>query len=437
MTTDVKHPNSSRQVLLWIGLSIFGLAAVISVAGSADFGQLDVIYNLLLVLHILVMGLCIYYFRSGGPRRPLDLLELPVFATLYMFITVLLPARLEFPRATLLTPAFKGNAVLALQAQFAYTVATAVLWIGYWFGGRLLRGKLANSSDISVSTDHIDQIFGLDRTMALFVVVVLVRLILFSLTGTGYNPVAGSDTFGFLQILSCLSDAIILVITILAVRTVQQRSALLWLVVVLAFQVLYSAWMGFIGTVLPAAIALLGGLDLGRIQHWSRRRILVPGLLVVILLMLAPGVGIYRGVVRATTSLADTAQSLQAAVSQSMQDGLVESVTDHLDTTILPRQASVLYTFGIVLDRTPYPNPYIGFRPLLSLLTIPIPRAIWPDKPSSALFRPQEFEYLYFDVNIDRGSSAVIAPAELYLMGGWRIGYHRHILLGHAFLCSL
>ena len=74
--------------------------------------------------------------------------------------------------------------------------------------------------------------------------------------------------------------------------------------------------------------------------------------------------------------------------------------------------AGTFFTMGLVIDSFPSVVPYVGLDPFWIALTIPVPRALWPDKPYAVFLD-------YFEFITGTRGQAVPVTGEHYMMAGW------------------
>lgn len=89
-------------------------------------------------------------------------------------------------------------------------------------------------------------------------------------------------------------------------------------------------------------------------------------------------------------------------------------------------ETSTFFDTGMLINYVPSKFDYIGWDPLVQSLVFPIPRAIWPSKPSGEYIKI--YERMYGNGDLGKGV-AVLNYGEYYLAFGW-IG----VLLGFVLL---
>ncbi len=115
-----------------------------------------------------------------------------------------------------------------------------------------------------------------------------------------------------------------------------------------------------------------------------------------------------------TTQVVDTTAR---ALNDTLQRGPTAAWQLFVDRTLY-RQATVAYTPGIIIERTPSSIPYEGIEQFLAIPAYVIPRALWRDKP--ILSRGNWFAITYLNQPDFLSTSAAITVfGEGYMFSGW------------------
>jgi len=78
-------------------------------------------------------------------------------------------------------------------------------------------------------------------------------------------------------------------------------------------------------------------------------------------------------------------------------------------------EAGVFFTTSAVIQSVPKPIPFVGYEPLVTAITQPLPRKLFPGKPSgeySSRLREQIYQSKF-------SFTAYLNYAEYYIIGGW------------------
>tara|TARA_B100000212_G_scaffold340008_1_gene319614 strand:- start:1598 stop:2971 length:1374 start_codon:yes stop_codon:yes gene_type:complete len=93
--------------------------------------------------------------------------------------------------------------------------------------------------------------------------------------------------------------------------------------------------------------------------------------------------------------------------------------------------SNVFNTSAGMLYHTPSKYNYIGFTPLTNTLLLPIPRKIWPNKPSGDYM--QEIYKIIYPGKLWEVGSASLGFAEYYISGGWIALITLNFFLGYLY----
>ncbi len=107
-------------------------------------------------------------------------------------------------------------------------------------------------------------------------------------------------------------------------------------------------------------------------------------------------------------------------LTRSYGSGLtVDSAVDLSPASVLESglfESKVFYTTGGVMQQSPERYPFVGITPLVGVVSILIPRAIWPEKPGAEY--GNNATNVLLGPGLSRGA-AFLGFAEYYLMFGW------------------
>ena len=78
---------------------------------------------------------------------------------------------------------------------------------------------------------------------------------------------------------------------------------------------------------------------------------------------------------------------------------------------------NVFHTSAAIIYKTPQEYNYVGLKPIINAITLPIPRQLWPSKPSGEYLK-KIYKKIYEGYLWEVGA-ANLGYAEYYLAGGW------------------
>ena len=78
---------------------------------------------------------------------------------------------------------------------------------------------------------------------------------------------------------------------------------------------------------------------------------------------------------------------------------------------------NVFHTSAAIIHKTPEVYNYVGIKPIINAITLPIPRQLWPSKPSGRYIK-DIYKIIYAGKYWEVGA-ANLGFAEYYLAGGW------------------
>ncbi len=93
-------------------------------------------------------------------------------------------------------------------------------------------------------------------------------------------------------------------------------------------------------------------------------------------------------------------------------------------------EATVFLTTGLLVEAVPEHFEYIGFDPIIQSIAMPVPRQLWPNKPSGKYIRI--LERLYGEGSLGKGV-AVLNFGEYYLAFGWIGAMIGAFLIGYIY----
>jgi len=321
----------------------------------------------------------------------------------------------------------------SLEAEFLDQLPVTLIllsaaFLGYWIGYRSKLGvRLARSMPLLV----FDAPLGSDRgrfwiTLLLLYVVGWAGRIQAAALGYTHLPkeVVGlrqwSGVFDYLHTFSVLSFAVIVYLLMIKART--RRAALTWIVPLTGLEVVGGMLDGGrTRIVLPLLYVMIAYSCAFRPIRW-RTLILTNCLAFVVL---APVLTIYRDEFYSALS-SSSGSNLEVVIRAGTNtfDDLVVggySWKDMLQTNIFDSQASIVNGSLRVLTWVPSVYPFQhGNTFIPGLLSIPIPRFLWPAKPVFMPGRDFAVRFWGFDTETVYGSSTGIGmPAEAYYNFGW------------------
>ncbi len=94
-------------------------------------------------------------------------------------------------------------------------------------------------------------------------------------------------------------------------------------------------------------------------------------------------------------------------------------------------ETNVFNTSAAMISKTPSENNYIGIRPLIVAISIPIPRKIWPDKPTGDYILSL-YKKIYPGYLAEVGAAS-LGFAEYYISGGWIALVSINFFLGYFY----
>jgi hypothetical protein len=348
----------------------------------------------------------------------------PVLMTGYVVFLVGLPGLFIY-----IYPHFFVKGLLDL-GYFAWGMALVLvgmmsLWVGYALGWNLI-GPL----DTLVRLQRNPVSVG--AVLSLYVLTIFARLVRIAVQGVAYAAhVAGTTVGGsFDQWLSYLEGTRYLVLAIVAVRVFQNRWPRGLLIAVLGVEGVYAFTSGFTKPLFWIALITLfsAGYAGIRLRQYTRYLVLL-GLAGVLVVPISEGLrkGIQAGIIdvsSAGTALASTRNVFEMTWGQGFGVGwelFVQKVPG--------RFASVSYSPGLAMSRTPSYIPHLGYDEFLQIPLHVVPRVLWPEKPS--LSRGQWFSANYLDMPASvKSSTAVTLFGESYLFAGWPTAILGLALLG-------
>tara|TARA_A100001035_G_scaffold280232_1_gene284790 strand:+ start:1007 stop:2383 length:1377 start_codon:yes stop_codon:yes gene_type:complete len=94
--------------------------------------------------------------------------------------------------------------------------------------------------------------------------------------------------------------------------------------------------------------------------------------------------------------------------------------------------SNVFNTSAAMIHKTPSENDFVGLTPFLNALLLPIPRTVWPDKPTAGKYVTELYKKIYPGKFWEVGA-ACLGFAEYFISGGWIALVILNFLLGYLY----
>ena len=112
--------------------------------------------------------------------------------------------------------------------------------------------------------------------------------------------------------------------------------------------------------------------------------------------------------------------------SRKYEDSFISKIikASFFDTNVFNTSAGMIY-------KTPSKYNYVGIAPLINAVTLPIPREIWPNKPSGEYIK--KIYKIVYPGKFREVGSASLGFAEYYISGGWIALITLNFFLGYLY----
>lgn len=359
----------------------------------------------------------------------LDLLELPVWYTLWTFVSLVPFGFLVFVNPEYLYPATKSIDWVP-SGLWLLVLGLLGLWMGYRLGWMLLPSN-------KLTTLYSTEWRPLKPIIWLFYALIwLERLWRISTVGIAYGPDISylkevlKEFWVFNQWSIYLEGSVYLVIAIVALQVFHRRWPLGHLLWILALELFFIFLTGFMKPLLLLVLVIVASLAYSgyryRFRPWLLLSLLVAGILLI------PVTERFRVLILIgeidIRSLSSVLNGVFQAFNLSWGSGIIEAM-QILIAKIASRQVLVAQTLGILVHLTPESIPYWGIERLLMIPLYIVPRVFWPDKPILSIGR--EFGILYLGAPPwTKTSYAATMFGDLYMSAGWGAVFLGMVILG-------
>ncbi|RLB06111.1 MAG: hypothetical protein DRG83_01050 [Deltaproteobacteria bacterium] len=404
---------------LWIFFSIFYVFLVILllIEAQGPEGKAWVHYISLTLLMGLITVLGIRFGSVSYRRGRLDLLELPVWYSLWTLLGLTSFGFFGLLNRKYLHPAV-GDMSWLPQGLWLPILGLFGLWIGYKLGW-VLPASVHSHSVPRRNKAWLEPNFVF--VWLLYGIICIERLWRISIMGVAYGAdiTALGELSDLNQWFNYLEQASLLVIAIVALQVFRGRWAKRSLWIMVGLELFFIFLSGFMKQLLWLGLVLYGAMRYGRYRLRIRWSIIAA--IIAIFAILVPIVEAYRPLISAgvvnTRSLRSLISGLGQALKLSWGQG-IGNAFQMLTNKIICRQAVVAETWGIILHTTPNIIPYWGVDRLLMIPAYVVPRALWPSKPMLSL--GVDFNIRYLGAPPTTHSSAAFTLfGDLYLSAGW------------------
>ncbi len=405
----------ATEASLWsaaaLVLSCIVLGAMTLYAMNAQTGAAFVYYSLMAIL-VAAISMLGYHFCSMRSLRTLDLFEIPAWYSVATMITLVSFGFAVFQDENLRTPNLADFSWLG-DGLWLPAVGLAGLWMGHWLGSRLK----------SKGNPTVERFASPQMVAFLYAAIWLNRIWRLETIGWGYGfnlSMVGNQP-ALAQWSAYLDRSAYILVAAVAINVFSGRWAKRYLWPVLALELLYGGSTGMSKPLLWLWLIVMGAAIYTGHQVFSRRSVLIGGLMLVLLAISTPITLRFRALVTSGAVNFRDPLSLSEGIMDAATTSLSAGSDEALSVTeerFLGRQSTVVQTLGIIVHYTPEVYPYWGADRLLKIPLYVLPRAIWPDKP--ILSTGYEFNIRYLGgVASNMTSSADTMYGNLYLHAGW------------------
>ena len=414
-----------RNRILW--LSIFSFVAallffVFLVTGWEEIANDSPLlrYAGLTLLLVLIIGISIRWGSVSLRSGKIDLLELPVWYSLWTLVSIVLFGFLAFwgePKYRM--PGLR-NPDWIPDGLWLLVIGLPGLWLGYRLGWV---GFSAAYSSRPFMHAIIQKTPSRLLVWSLYTLIWAVRILRVKTVGTAYgvDVTQLGELSVFHQWLIYLEQSAYLVVAITALQVFLNhwpRSFLWWMVVA---EVVFVFSTGFMKPLIWLSLVLLGMAGYARQSFLSRRFLLIAGVLALVFVILVPVAVEFRGLIESrqvnNREISSVVNGVFEAGRLSWGRGWEAGFGLFLDKVMI-RQSGLAQVLGLVVHVTPAHIPHWGVTRLLAIPLYVIPRAVWPGKPIQTL--GGEFGITYLGAPATSKTSVAYTPyGDLYLSAGW------------------